>query len=613
MQRPHSRACQAGCGRQWVPDEAARSCCSCGGGFSLLNRRHHCRRCGQLCCGKCSRHRRPLPLCYGFEFAPQRVCDGCAKASQQFVAPARCGRCVAAARRASAATAPVAGVVLRSGSARTHRAKSLSSRVRIALDGEVIRPGVCRRCGGVRREPSVGNLAAVAAAPRPVDLCVSFFDRVFSVELCFTASPAGGLRYRVDGAERPDLHRIVFDQSDLTLRFPELCKGCTLPQTNTVEVLRGLRRLAEASGCEHNIAEDPLAPLPPPPPLDPALLRVLDLYAASGWEVTKADRRTGADVLIEHMGARAAGESACVINAGSGATDPAADAAEPLRPDGASRAVRATADLTCCTARLLKVLSSAGLAEMLALPASAADEARWRAGTPGRAAMAAAAAAIQRAPVWTPVAGLLSPAEAAEYGIAGPAADADSPSFRRRATRHGRWRTDRVFVAAVGSARLCGAVVVPLSSVRSRVTLVVAAGAGDEEQISRHIAKSVSRLSLRLQGSERRHSLGSRSSLGSPRSGVSITHAVLSHGCGCDGDGANPTPPPSSSEDGSRCVGKSSPSVNTKSEQTGSCDSSVGGNSADGSTDAAIDRHVELLAMRWDLPVKGRAEAGGEV
>lgn len=36
---------------------------------------HHCRKCGQALCGKCSSKRSTIPL-MGFEFEV-RVCDGC--------------------------------------------------------------------------------------------------------------------------------------------------------------------------------------------------------------------------------------------------------------------------------------------------------------------------------------------------------------------------------------------------------------------------------------------------------------------------------------------------------------------------------------------------------
>ncbi|GAA5879307.1 hypothetical protein JCM3774_006429 [Rhodotorula dairenensis] len=40
----------------WEPDHAASACRRCGRHFSLLNRRHHCRRCGLVVCAACSPH-----------------------------------------------------------------------------------------------------------------------------------------------------------------------------------------------------------------------------------------------------------------------------------------------------------------------------------------------------------------------------------------------------------------------------------------------------------------------------------------------------------------------------------------------------------------------------
>lgn len=36
----------------WLKDEGAESCSACGVKFSIYERRHHCRNCGQLFCSK---------------------------------------------------------------------------------------------------------------------------------------------------------------------------------------------------------------------------------------------------------------------------------------------------------------------------------------------------------------------------------------------------------------------------------------------------------------------------------------------------------------------------------------------------------------------------------
>ncbi|KAF4027632.1 FYVE zinc finger domain-containing protein [Phytophthora infestans] len=47
---------------EWVPYETQRSCMVCSRKFGLLVRRHHCRLCGRICCGPCSKYKRRLPF-----------------------------------------------------------------------------------------------------------------------------------------------------------------------------------------------------------------------------------------------------------------------------------------------------------------------------------------------------------------------------------------------------------------------------------------------------------------------------------------------------------------------------------------------------------------------
>ena len=44
----------------WIPDDASNKCSCCKTEFSVLNRKHHCRRCGNLVCKMCSRNRAML-------------------------------------------------------------------------------------------------------------------------------------------------------------------------------------------------------------------------------------------------------------------------------------------------------------------------------------------------------------------------------------------------------------------------------------------------------------------------------------------------------------------------------------------------------------------------
>ncbi|KAE8904234.1 hypothetical protein PF005_g15083 [Phytophthora fragariae] len=65
----------------WVPDSLAERCYSCQASFSLMLRRHHCRRCGNVFCDACSSARMPL-VNSGF-FAPVRVCAKCSVAAKK--------------------------------------------------------------------------------------------------------------------------------------------------------------------------------------------------------------------------------------------------------------------------------------------------------------------------------------------------------------------------------------------------------------------------------------------------------------------------------------------------------------------------------------------------
>ncbi|KAG7395354.1 hypothetical protein PHYBOEH_003916 [Phytophthora boehmeriae] len=47
---------------EWVPYDTQRSCMVCSRKFGLLVRRHHCRLCGRICCGPCSKYKRRLPF-----------------------------------------------------------------------------------------------------------------------------------------------------------------------------------------------------------------------------------------------------------------------------------------------------------------------------------------------------------------------------------------------------------------------------------------------------------------------------------------------------------------------------------------------------------------------
>ncbi|KAH9093153.1 hypothetical protein Ae201684P_008813 [Aphanomyces euteiches] len=59
----------------WMADDGVQECLSCGEGFGMATRKHHCRHCGRIVCGKCSTNRIPLPK---FDQpTAARVCDIC--------------------------------------------------------------------------------------------------------------------------------------------------------------------------------------------------------------------------------------------------------------------------------------------------------------------------------------------------------------------------------------------------------------------------------------------------------------------------------------------------------------------------------------------------------
>lgn len=57
----------------WVPDSECPTCIICGVKFTFIERKHHCRQCGKVVCGKCSTKKKHIP---GKE-KKKRVCDLC--------------------------------------------------------------------------------------------------------------------------------------------------------------------------------------------------------------------------------------------------------------------------------------------------------------------------------------------------------------------------------------------------------------------------------------------------------------------------------------------------------------------------------------------------------
>lgn len=69
-----------------MPDQSCRVCYECDTPFSLFNRRHHCRICGRVFCGKCTQNTLPivdgqLGICQESERV--RACNFCFKLKQE--------------------------------------------------------------------------------------------------------------------------------------------------------------------------------------------------------------------------------------------------------------------------------------------------------------------------------------------------------------------------------------------------------------------------------------------------------------------------------------------------------------------------------------------------
>lgn len=72
----------------WVRDEDANYCMCCRRSvFTMLTRRHHCRRCGRVVCYSCSAKRMSVPKLYAD--VPVRVCDDCYRQTEEQLSAAK--------------------------------------------------------------------------------------------------------------------------------------------------------------------------------------------------------------------------------------------------------------------------------------------------------------------------------------------------------------------------------------------------------------------------------------------------------------------------------------------------------------------------------------------
>jgi len=61
----------------WIPDNKADVCNKCDTTFSISERRHHCRQCGNIFCDSCTSHR--YLVRYYPDGRPRRICESCNK------------------------------------------------------------------------------------------------------------------------------------------------------------------------------------------------------------------------------------------------------------------------------------------------------------------------------------------------------------------------------------------------------------------------------------------------------------------------------------------------------------------------------------------------------
>ena len=66
---------------KWTPDEVVHACPSCNAAFGMMQRKHHCRQCGDVFCGRCA----PRRSIQGAGFF--RMCGPCHASIDQSMSP----------------------------------------------------------------------------------------------------------------------------------------------------------------------------------------------------------------------------------------------------------------------------------------------------------------------------------------------------------------------------------------------------------------------------------------------------------------------------------------------------------------------------------------------
>uniref|UniRef100_A0A182PQ67 FYVE-type domain-containing protein n=1 Tax=Anopheles epiroticus TaxID=199890 RepID=A0A182PQ67_9DIPT len=144
---------------RWVKDEDALHCMCCRRTFSMLNRRHHCRRCGRVVCHSCSKRKIRLPNFY--ENVAVRVCDNC----WENLAGSQSKDGTAVGSEAAAAAPP---------SATSSRASDAGSQYEWQLTGNERYDSVIRDEYSYEYAPSTGQCLAICSLHTPNEEIASF-------------------------------------------------------------------------------------------------------------------------------------------------------------------------------------------------------------------------------------------------------------------------------------------------------------------------------------------------------------------------------------------------------------------------------------------------------
>eukprot|EP00756_Hemistasia_phaeocysticola_P028868 Hpha_TRINITY_DN16197_c3_g4::TRINITY_DN16197_c3_g4_i1::g.5435::m.5435 len=452
-----------GCGRRWQHDRESEACSSCPQAFGIINRRHHCRLCGLLYCADCTQSRRVLPKCFGYGTGPVRVCDVCAQVRLDSMT--ECWAC------SGTDGSPVSRCrsLLRSRS--TVSISKCSSCVRIAVKGEVVRPGLCGMCGGVRTSSEGSDLDSAVGC---------FVDSATGAECRLKEGTGGVLGLSMDGAAVYRVSAIAFDAAEGVLTFDCGDGVSKTVHPHRAELRRTLvlvKKQAEDTTTPHDIPqgsdfEDLLSP--PPSPLSSAIRSALSINAMTGWETVK-HRVPAAEMRIERL-----------RDVPLSLTErPSKDSSVP---------VRASAEVGLPSTKLMKMLSGkAAAAHIPRLPGGKRKQL-------GGSCIAAAATAVQKRPICRPAAALLTATEAELFRVT-PVGDGSSlgRGFLRRPLRKEGWEAGYTGVAAFDSGRCSAAVVVPQGSNRSRVTLVLDGGSTTEAASVASLIRGLRALAIRVQ------------------------------------------------------------------------------------------------------------------